>query len=51
MNNPKTAPDRPVERAAALSSSNIMSWFVPPLVVPALMAALLFAWMAYQAYS
>ena len=31
--------------------SYAMSWFVPPIVVPALLAALLLAWIAYQAYS
>jgi hypothetical protein len=39
-----------IEGAAGLNSS-AMSWFVPPLVVPALLAALLLAWIAYQAYS
>jgi hypothetical protein len=46
----KVAPARSTEGAAGLNSY-VMSWFVPPLVVPALLAALLLAWIVYQAYS
>jgi hypothetical protein len=45
----KAAPVPSTEGAAGLNSS-AMSWFVPPLVVPALLAALFLAWIAYQAY-
>src|SRR4051812_28525714 len=46
----KGVPLRSPETAVGLNSG-AMSWFVPPLVVPALLAALLLAWIAYQAYS
>jgi hypothetical protein len=46
----KAVPVRSTEGAAGLNSY-AMSWFVPPLVVPALLAALLLAWIVYQAYS
>jgi len=35
----------------ASNSSKTMGWFVPPLVVPALLGALFLAWIAYQAHS
>ena len=41
----------PFTEVAAGLNSNAMSWFVPPLVVPALLAVLLLACIAYQAYS
>jgi hypothetical protein len=46
----KVVPVRSPEAAVGLNSG-AMSWFVPPLVVPALLAALLLAWLAYEAYS
>ena len=46
----KTAPVLSTKGAAGLNS-DAMSWFVPPLVVPVLLAAVLLAWIAYQAYS
>jgi hypothetical protein len=46
----KAATVRSTEGAAGLNTYT-MSWFVPALVVPALLAALLLAWIAYQAYS
>jgi hypothetical protein len=46
----KAATVRSTEGAAGLNSY-AMSWFIPPLVVPALLAALLLAWIAYRAYS
>jgi hypothetical protein len=36
---------------AAPRTSYALGWFVPPLVVPALLAALFLAWVAYQALS
>jgi len=50
MSYSKAATVRSTEGAAGLNSY-AMRWFVPPLVVPALLAALLLAWIAYQAYS
>jgi hypothetical protein len=47
----EATPGRSTEGAAKWTSDNAMSWFVPPLVVPALLAALLLAWITYQAYS
>jgi hypothetical protein len=47
----KAAPGQSTKGAAGSNSFNAMSWFVPPIVVPALLAALLLAWIAYQAYS
>jgi hypothetical protein len=46
----KATPVGSTEDAVGLNSY-AMSWFVPPLVVPALLAALFLAWIAYQAYS
>ena len=40
---------RPAEKAE-LNRHNAMSWFVPPLVVPALLATLILLAIAYQAY-
>jgi hypothetical protein len=46
----KAAPVRSTEGPAGLNGY-AMSWFVPPLVVPVLLAALFLAWIVYQAYS
>lgn len=46
----KAAPIRSTQDAVG-SNGHALSWFVPPIVVPALLAALLLAWIAYQAYS
>jgi hypothetical protein len=46
----KAVPGQSPDSVAALNSANAMSWFVPPLVVPALLAALLLAWTTYQAF-
>jgi len=36
---------------AAELNTYAMSWFVPPVLVPTVLAGLLFAWIAYQVYS
>jgi len=46
----KAATVRSTGGAVELNTS-AMSWFAPPVVVPALLAGLLFAWIAYQVYS
>jgi hypothetical protein len=48
---PETLAGRENERSACTPENDkATSWFVPPLVVPALLVALIFARVAYQAY-
>ena len=48
---PGTFAGREIERGACTPDNDkLTSWFVPPLVVPVLLVALIFARVAYQAY-
>ena len=45
-----TGNESEVASSVTSGSHEATSWFVPPLVVPALLTVLFFAWIAYQAY-